>query len=60
MNKVKFSGCWWDKNKAKKKSKGVPLVITFLPLLKGVGNNTQKSLFAIQGPRRSGNSVVIW
>ena len=43
MNKVKFSG-HWDKNKAKKKSKGVPLVITFHPLLKEVGN-TQKSLF---------------
>ena len=33
MNKVKFSG-HWDKNKAKKESKGVPLVITFHPLLK--------------------------
>ena len=27
MNKVKFSD-HWDKNKAQKKSKGVPLVIT--------------------------------
>ena len=41
MNKVKFSG-HWDKNKAKKKSKGVPLVITFHPLLKDVGNIIHK------------------
>ena len=37
MNKVKFSGDW-DKNKTKKKSKGVPLVITFHRLLKDFGN----------------------
>ena len=37
MNKVKFSD-HWDKNKAKKKSKGVPFFITFHPLLKDVGN----------------------
>ena len=43
MNKVKFSG-YWDKNKAKKKSKGVTLVITFHPLLKDVGNIIQKNL----------------
>ena len=33
MNKTKFSG-HWDKNKAKKKSKGVPFVITFTLYLK--------------------------
>ena len=44
MNKVKFSG-HWDKNKGKKKSKGVPLVITFHPLLKNVGNIIHKNLY---------------
>ena len=44
MNKVWFSGNW-DKNKAKKKSKGVPLVITFHPLLKDVGNTIHKNLY---------------
>ena len=43
MNKVKFSG-HWDKNEAKKKSKGVPLVITFHPLLKDVVNIIHKNL----------------
>ena len=46
MNKVKFSG-HWDKNKAKKKSKGVPLVITFHPLLKDVGNIIHKNLYLL-------------
>ena len=46
MNKVKFSG-HWDKNKAKKKSKGVPLVITFPPLLKNVGNIIHKNLYLL-------------
>ena len=41
MNKVKLSG-HWDKNKAKKKSKGVPLVITFHLPLKDVGNIIHK------------------
>ena len=36
-----------DKNKAKKKSKGVPLVITFHPLLKGVGNIVHKNLYLL-------------
>ena len=43
MNKVKFS-CHWNKNKTKKKSKGVPLAITFHPLLKDVGNIIHKNL----------------
>ena len=46
MNKVKFSG-HWDKNKAKKKSKGLLLVITFLPLLKNVGNIIHKNLYLL-------------
>ena len=46
MNKVKFSG-HWDKNKAKKKSKGVSLVITFDPLLKDVGNIIQNNLYLL-------------
>ena len=46
MNKVKFSG-HWDKNKAKKKSKGLPLVITFYPLLKNVGNIIHKNLYLL-------------
>ena len=55
MDKVKFSGdC--DKNKSKKKIKGVPLAITFYPLLKDFGkiiNKKQEPLFIIHGPRRS-------
>ena len=46
MNKVKFSG-HWDKNKAKEKSKGVPLVITFHPLLKNVGNIIHTNLYLL-------------
>ena len=46
MNKVKFSG-HWDKNKANKKSKGEPLVITFHPLLKDVGNIIHKNLYLL-------------
>ena len=46
MNKVKFSG-HWDKNEAKKKSKGVPLVITFPPLLKDVVNIIHKNLYLL-------------
>ena len=46
MNKVKFSG-HWDKNKTKKKSKGVPLVITFRPLLKDFANIIQKNLYLL-------------
>ena len=46
MNKVKFSG-HRDKNKAKKKSKGVPLVITFHLLLKDVGNIIHKNLYLL-------------
>ena len=37
MNKVKFP-TEWDKNKTKKNSTGVPLVITVHPLLKDFGN----------------------
>ena len=44
MNKTKFSG-HWDKNKAKKKSKGVPFVITFHSLLKDVGNIIHKNIY---------------
>ena len=50
MNKVKFSD-HWNKNNAKKKSKGVPLVITFQPLLKDVSNLIHKNLFVIHGPK---------
>ena len=46
MNKVKFSR-HWDKNKANKKSKGAPLVITFHPLLKDVGNIIHKNLYLL-------------
>ena len=46
MNKVKFSS-HWDKNKAKKKSKGVPLVITFHPLLKDFGNIIPKNFYLL-------------
>ena len=45
-NKVKFSGNR-DKNKSKKKSKGVPLVITFHPLLKDAGNIIHKNLYLL-------------
>ena len=45
-NKVKFSDNW-DKNKAKKKSKGVTVVITFHPLLKDVGNIMHKNLYLL-------------
>ena len=46
MNKVKFSD-HRDKNKAKKKSKGVPLVMTFHPLLKDAGNIIHKNLYLL-------------
>ena len=46
MNKVKFSGNW-DKNKTKKKSKGVPLVITFHPLLKDFGHLIHKNMYLL-------------
>ena len=71
-NKVKFSGNM-DKNKSKKKSKGVPLVITCHPLLKDAGNIIHKNqhlLYMDQEAQRvftpgpmiilPGNSVVIW
>ena len=45
-NKVKFSGNR-DKNKSKKKSKGVPLVITFHPLLKDACNIIHKNLYLL-------------
>ena len=47
INKVKISGDW-DKNKTNKKSKRVPLVITFHALLKDFGNiihNTRTCIF---------------
>ena len=46
MNKVKFSGDS-DKNKTKKKSKGVPLVITFHLLLKDFGNIIHKNMYLL-------------
>ena len=46
MNKVKFSGDW-DKNKTKKKSKVVPVVITFYPLLKDFGKIIHKNLYLL-------------
>ena len=46
MNNVKFSGNW-DKNKTNKKSKGVPLVTTFHPLLKDFVNILQKNLYLL-------------
>ena len=46
MNQVKFLGNW-DKNKTKKKSKGVPLVMTFHPLLKDFGNIIRKNLYLL-------------
>ena len=46
MNKVKFSGNL-DKNKTRKNSKGVPLLITFHRLLKDVGNITHKNLYLL-------------
>ena len=54
MNKVKFSGNW-DKSKTFKKSKGVPVVINFHPLLKDVGNIIHKNLYLLyidQEPQR--------
>ena len=45
MNKVKLSGDL-DKNK-KKKSKGVPVVINFHPLLKDFGNIIHKNLYLL-------------
>ena len=44
INKVKFSENL-DKNKAKKKSKGVSLIIAFHPLLKDAGNIIHKNLY---------------
>ena len=46
INKDEFSVSW-DKNKNKKKSKGAPTVITFHPLLKGVGNIIHKNLYLL-------------
>ena len=46
MNKIKFSADW-DKNKTKKKLKGVPLGITFHPLLKDFGNAIHKNLYLL-------------
>ena len=46
MNKVKFTGDW-DKNKTKKKFKGVPLVITFHPLINDFGNIIHKNLYLL-------------
>ena len=46
MNEVKFSGNW-DQNKTKKKSKGVPLVITFHTLFKDFANIIQKNLYLL-------------
>ena len=45
-NKVKFSSNR-DKNKSKKKSKGVPLVITFHPLLNDAANVIPKNLYLL-------------
>ena len=58
MNKVKFSG-HWDKNKAKKKSKGVPLVITFYPLLKYVGNIIHKNLCLLYTDREAQRVLLL-
>ena len=46
MKKVKFPRDW-DKNKTKKKSKGVQLVINFHPLLKDFGNIIYKNLYLL-------------
>ena len=46
MNKVTFSGDW-DKNRTKKKSESVPLVITFDPLFKDFGNIIHKNLYLL-------------
>ena len=46
MNEIKFSG-YWDKNKTNKKSKRVPLVITFHLLLKGCGIIIRKNLYLL-------------
>ena len=69
MNKVKFS-VGWDKNKTKKKSKELPLVITFHPLLEDFGDIIHKNLYLLHmdqenqrfftpGSMMPGNSVVI-
>ena len=50
-NKVKFLG-YWDKNKAKTKSRRVPLVITFHPFLKDVGNIIQKTTICYTWTRK--------
>ena len=46
MNEINFSGDW-DKNKTNKKSKRVPLVITFHLLLKGCGIIIRKNLYLL-------------
>ena len=46
MNRVKFSGNW-DKNKTNKKSKGVPLVVAFHPLVKYFSNIMHKNLYLL-------------
>ena len=45
-NKYRFSGDW-DKNKTKKKSKGVALVIIFHPLLKDAGNIIHTNMYLL-------------
>ena len=54
MDKVKFSGdC--DKNKSKKKIKGVPLAVTFYSLLQDFGKVINKNLYLLymdQGAQR--------
>ena len=74
MNEVTFSSdC--DKDKTKKKSKGVQLVITFNPLLRDFGNTMHKNLYLLYMDQKAqsvllpeprqlsevpSNSVVIW
>ena len=59
MNKVKFSG-HWDENKAKKKSKGVPLVINFHPLFKDIGNIIHKNLYLLYIDQEAQKSFYAW
>ena len=46
MSKVKFSGDW-NKKQTKKKSKGIPIVNTFYPLLRVFGHVIYQNLYFV-------------
>ena len=57
MRKVKFLDDW-NKNKTKKKSKGIPLVITFHNLLKDFGNIIHKNLCSLYMDQKAQYQVL--